>query len=315
MDCALLAAVDSPAPRPMLPARVKALCVAREAGLCAWLVEALSVDSAAQVALVESRSAAEALERIRDEAFDAVLIAHRRPALDAFDLLDAMRAAGCEEPVLVLGDEADPELLALALESGAEAYVALRSTTTRALIWTLARAVERGELARENRRLRQADRQRLEQEHLETQRLIDEQRLLIRELEQLDDAALDEGPGDVPARECEPGPPLPEALTEHYHHLLRTYVIMGSGNLGGDIRALARLLAEAGLGARRAMQLHLQVVEWMLRGLGNRSTRHIMSRADLLALELVVELAEAFRMRLEEHLRPARQLWLPNFLA
>lgn len=313
MDCALLAIAEESAPRLALPTRVKALCVAHEAGLCAWLAEALAVDSAAQIVLVESRTAADAVQRVRDEAFDAVLIAHGS-AIDAFDLLDALRAAGSDEPALVLGDEPNPELVALALEAGAEAYVSLRSTTTRALIWTLARAIERGELVRENRRLRQADRQRLEAEHQETQRLIDEQRVLIHELETLDAGLLAEAALEsAPRVETEPLPRLPDALVDHYHQLLRTHVIMGSGNLSGDIRTLAQLLADAGLGARNAMQLHLQVVETLLRGLGNRSTRHIMARADLLALELVVELAEAFRLRLDEHLRPARQMWLPGF--
>lgn len=322
MDAALFAAAETVAVRHPLPPRIKVLCVGARTGTGAWLAEALSADSASQVCLVEAQGAADCLACVRNEPFDALLICHEPPELDAFDLLDALRGGGCDEPAIVLGKLPEPELLALALESGAEAYLPLTGTTTRALIWTLARAVQHGELTREHRRLRLAERQRLEQEHVETQRLIDEQRSLIRDLEVLRDDACPpikaEPTDQYPSDGSEPEPfsgaqvALPGPLVAHYQQLLRTHVIMGSGNLGDEIRVVAELLANAGLGAREAMELHLAAVESMVRGLGMRSTRHVMSRADLLALELMVELAEAFRRRWDEQLRPPRQKWLPG---
>ena len=62
-------------------------------------------------------------------------------------------------------------------------------TTTRSLLWTFARAIERSQLMRENRRLVQAERQRLAQEHQEAERLLTEQRALIAELERIRDGA------------------------------------------------------------------------------------------------------------------------------
>src|SRR5207249_4750377 len=53
------------------------------------------------------------------------------------------------------------------------------------LLWTVARAIERYNLIRENRRMVQADRHRLQQEQLEADRLLGEQRGLIRDLEAL----------------------------------------------------------------------------------------------------------------------------------
>jgi hypothetical protein len=79
--------------------------------------------------------------------------------------------------------------------------------------------------------------------------------------------------------------------------LLRTYVIMGSGNLAAEIGKLAELLAQAALSPRQVLNLHLERVERLVRGLGNRSTRHVMSRADLLVLELMVHLGEAYLRR------------------
>ena len=40
---------------------------------------------------------------------------------------------------------------------------------------------------------------------------------------------------------------LPSELISHYRELLRTYVIMGSGNLTGELKRLAELLVIAGL--------------------------------------------------------------------
>ena len=41
------------------------------------------------------------------------------------------------------------------------------------------------------------------------------------------------------------------------------------------------------------MQLHLHVLEELVHGLGARSTRHVMTRAGLLALEVTVHLPRA----------------------
>ena len=47
----------------------------------------------------------------------------------------------------------------------------------------------------------------------------------------------------------------------------RTYVIMGSGNLGDELKRLGELLVNIGLTAGQTMQLHLKVLEELLRGL------------------------------------------------
>ena len=61
------------------------------------------------------------------------------------------------------------------------------------------------------------------------------------------------------------------------------------------------------------MQLHLHVLEELVRGLGSRSTRHVMTRADLLALEVMVHLAECYRRRYQARIHPPVQRLLPGF--
>ena len=106
---------------------------------------------------------------------------------------------------------------------------------------------------------------------------------------------------------------LPAQLFTHYRELLRTCVIMGSGNLAEEVFALAELLASSGMTARQTLRLHLKIVEESVAGLGNRSSRHVMARASLLMLELMAHLADGYRERYTKRYSPPHQRMLPGF--
>jgi hypothetical protein len=206
---------------------------------------------------------------------------------------------------------------------GADDYCCVAETTVRGLLWKFARAIERHQLLRENRRLVQAERQRLQQEHHEAERLLDQQRAMIADLECLgqDKTETTEKPlSDIDdclakptAEKVEAPVNLPESLVTHYRELLRAYVIMGVGNLAVEMSALTELLATSGVSAQRALQLHVCVLEELVQGLGNRSARHVINRADLLALEVLGHLADGYRQRYRERCNPPRQQPLPGF--
>jgi hypothetical protein len=88
---------------------------------------------------------------------------------------------------------------------------------------------------------------------------------------------------------------------------------MGFGNLASEMSQLAEMLATAGVTAPQMMLLHLKVLEELVRGLGARSARHVMTRADLLVLEVMIHLAEGYRRRTSEQFVAARQRYLPGF--
>ena len=71
---------------------------------------------------------------------------------------------------------------------------------------------------------------------------------------------------------------------------------MGSGNIGSELRGMAEVLVAAGLTARQTIQLHLEVVEELAIGLGARSTRHVMTRADLLVMGLMLQLGRGLSL-------------------
>jgi CheY-like chemotaxis protein len=290
------------------------------------LAEAFAADSASKMVLQEVVGSTAGLARLRDEVFDAILISHEPGVLNALDLIEGMRAGGSEEPMIVLGTAPAQTIDALCYEVGADDYCCVTETTVRGLLWKFARAIGRHQLIRENRQLLQTQRQRLQQEHHEAERLLDQQRALIADLEVLGESASPRGDeavspvrvgmalgGLVPSAAATGSLELPEPLSNHYRELLRAYVIMGAGNLSEEMAMLARLLATSGISAQRTMQLHVQVLEELVRGLGNRSARHVMSRADLLVLEVMGHLADSYRQRYHQRRRPPRQLRLPGF--
>ncbi len=302
-----------------LPPRIRVLYITNRQRTGGWLAEAFAHDSATEVQLEEAVGSAAGLARLREEAFDAVLVSHEPGELDALELIEGYRAGGADEPIIVLGHQSEQELAALCFEVGADAYVCANTTTTRTLIWIVARAIHRCQLERENRRLAQAEQQRLQREHDEAERLLVQQRALIQDLLGLrrgGEAPADMPPAipasDRPAGQPRVAPGLPSELVQHYRDLLRTYLIMGFGNLGPELSRLADLLASAGVSARQAMSLHLLVLEELIHGLGTRSTRHVMTRADLLVLEIMIHLADGYRRRYHDCLRPPVQRLLPG---
>jgi CheY-like chemotaxis protein len=268
----------------------------------------LDADSATEIQVDQTVGCAAGLARLRDEVFDAVLVSHVPGELDSLELIEGYRAGGAEEPIVVLGTESEQEMAVPCFEAGADGYVCINTTTTRALIWVVARAIQRHQLAQENRRLNQSEQTRLQRERDEVERLLEDQRRLIV-------LPLPPGVRSGAARPIDPhqAPRLPGQLIAHYRELLRTYVIMGSGNLAGELAQLAELLVSAGLGARQVMHLHLYVLQELVHGLGTRSSRHVMSRADLLAMELMVHVADGYRRRHDEYLHPPVQQMLPGF--
>ncbi|MEX0702420.1 MAG: hypothetical protein WD069_10030 [Planctomycetales bacterium] len=292
--------------------RLRLLCIASHEP--AWTNLALQLDAAGchepRFRWVATSSAA--LTALRNESFDCILIGAASGggtagAGDFEPLIDAIRASGQSEPILLLVSRADDRLLAAACRTDCDVLPAPDPWESQALVPMIRRALARAELSRENHRLSVAHRRRLVHERDEAEHLLRQQREIIQELSGLMDSHEEHGephrdPSPLATRV--PGTTriaaaadrrLPAEFDGYYHELLRTYVIMGSGNLGPEIGRVAELLALAGLSPTEALELHLAALETLVNGLGNRSTRHVMARADLLALELMIHLGECYQ--------------------
>ncbi|MEE8452293.1 MAG: hypothetical protein V3R99_10275, partial [Thermoguttaceae bacterium] len=168
-----------------MPPRMRVLLITTRQRTGGWLAEAFAADSASEVLLEEAVGSAAGLGRLRDETFDAVLVSHEPDQLDALDLIEGYRAGGANDPIVVLGIQSEQEMAALCYEVGADGYLCVHTTTTRNLIWVIARAVQRHQLVRDNRRLTLAEQARLQREHDEADRLLAQQRAMLGDLDAL----------------------------------------------------------------------------------------------------------------------------------
>ncbi len=275
--------------RPALVDRLRILYVTTRPRTGGWLAEALVEEYEGEFAIVEAIGIAAGLAKLQEERFDVLLVCHLPGELDAFELIYGYRTGGFEEPIVVLGAEDETEMAPAVSQAGADEFICVQNATARHLIWIVERAICKRKMAEENRRLHSAERTRLRRETVEADQMLRQQRSLIGDLETLRDASDERDPRQDPA--------LPDELWTLYRQLLRAYVIMGSGNMSDELKRLADLLVATGASARQAMRLHLSVLEEMVRGLGSRSSRHVMTRADLLAMELMIHLTENYRLR------------------
>jgi hypothetical protein len=293
---------DEPVLNGQLPSRLRLLCVGPREPSWIGLTLQLDAEGGIEPQFRWVSTAAEALTLLRDDPFDAVLIAAVSEAFaESASLVKAIRASGCEDPLVLIAPRiTDADWLDLSREE-CELLQTARMWDSPALVSLLKRAIFRSEQTRQSRRLELAQTKRMARERDEAEHLLNQQRRIIDDLDARDaaeptnvtrQAMLDCFGRVAPCRTS-----LPPEINGYYQELLRTYVIMGSGNLGGEIAKLADLLAVAGCGPREALSLHLERVESLVGGLGNRSTRHILARADLLALELMIHLGESYRRR------------------
>ena len=271
-----------PTRRGDLPPHVDLLLITGLSRFGESLAEAFACDSAVDVHLETATDLASGLARLRERVYDVVLLCHDSRALDAPSVLEAIHTATSDiQPIVVLGEASDQEMAALCFEAGADAYLCSRTTTTRSLLWQIARARERHVLLLENQRLESAQLQRRNWEEDEATRLLDQQRHMA-----------DEAGGRAER--------ISATLAVEYHELLRAYVVMGSGHLGATLdhwiqRALAEDVAPHDLVA-----LHLRAVQHVLEGLGTRSANHVVHRADLLIVEVLMRVADGYRRRRAE---------------
>jgi len=261
-------------------------------------------------------TASESMKLLRNENFDCIVIECWPTNLDdvrwdASDLLHAIRSSGCSDPIVLLTQQPDDGLTVEACSSHCEILVSSALWSSRALVNVIQQSIRLVETAQQNHHHAVANHRRLVRERDEADHLLRQQRDIISELEAITQGAVKPSADEADDRTINTSDhsaarktrtlQIPEKIKTYYHELLRTYVIMGSGSLGEEIAQLANVLAEIGLSPRDTLSLHLEQVEHLVSGLGNRSSRHVMSRADLLALELVIHIGECYQQAAADH--------------
>ena len=302
-----------------LPSRLRLLCVCPVEPSWVSLSLILDAERCHQPHFRWVSTSSEALALLRNESFDCVLVSDRLPSasmdtpaesqFDVLSLVRAIRASGCDDPIVLITTRLDEERWARLCEYECEILITSNLWESIAVVPVIKKAVTRVGLLRDNHRMEMADHRRLVRDRDEAESLLTQQRLIIRELEALtqEEVQVYEPQQATPSLQNSSDSqvsrtqfPLPDEINDYYQELLRTYVIMGSGSLGNEIARLAELISTAGLTPRETLQLHLERLEILVRGLGSRSTRHVMARADLLALELMMHLGECYQRRITD---------------
>ncbi|QDU38040.1 hypothetical protein Mal4_23600 [Maioricimonas rarisocia] len=269
-----------------LPSRLRLLCLGDEEPSWSGLAMRLGACGCDEPQFRWCLSSTHALTLLRETGFDCILIAREDwqagnggSHADVIDFLAALQAAGHNEPtVVVLPPNLDSLLVDLA-DSPAEFLFSDQGWQSPAIAAWIYRAIRRSDDLQQSRRLSRADDHRTRRERSETSHVIDELRRILDESPPPDDD----------------GEPLPAQIHKFYADMLRTHVIMGVGRLSGEIRKLAEALAVAGVPPGAVLAMHLEQLESLVDGLGSRSSRHVMVRADVLGTELMLHLAECYR--------------------
>ncbi len=305
-----------------LPTRLRLLCVGRQQPSWVNLTLQFDAEGCHEPQFLWVSTGREALGVLSDQSFDCVLVSSFSSAatfpemadsdetIDAVSLVKSIRAGGYDDPLILIASKLDEFCWAEVCRENCDILITANRWECSALVPVIQRAIERVELMHENHRLAVGNHRRLVRERDEAEHLLAQQRQILGELERLagmnaEESRVRSASGlDVdtvgPASDAESGPTwqrFSQEVAGYYHELLRTYVIMGSGTLGPEIAKVAELMSLAGLKPHEGMQVHLERVEALVRGLGNRSARHVMARADLMALELMMHLGECYQRR------------------
>ena len=268
--------MDEATQRGTLPSRLSVLYVPGPRSPSNWLAKALETEPECQVQLVEVASFAVALERMREETFNVVLIDYDADDRERFELVDAVRAGShAFQPVIILGEAPDSQIATECYELGADAYIAVQITTPRELIWRIARATQRERISTENDQLRRRQQRQKTLERDETLKLISEQESIF---------ACHSVSSD------DQNHPKPEWLEAELRELLQAYVVMGSGNMLKELDRFTRRVQEHGLPRSVVTRAFSAVMRAVIEELGTRSSRHVYNRGNLLLLDLMFRL-------------------------
>lgn len=260
-----------------LPPVIRALDISFDGAITsAWLEQCLANDSAVAVKL-EPATIESAMTSLRQEFFDVVIL-HDDLSQPAEQAIEPLRTASPDHlAIVVIGSNTEsesPRTAAIFLDAGADAYVCQQTTDVRTVLWTLARAVERQRLLRDVASSRKQIELKRSQDHQDAVHQLRTQRSLL--LEHVDDF-----------EEADPNPP--SWLVDYFQDLLKMYVVSGSGNHRDEVTQLVDRLDHCEVTLSEALAAHTLAAEQLVLSLGNRPAWHILGRANLLALELIMQ--------------------------
>lgn len=94
-------------------------------------------------------------------------------------------------------------------------------------------------------------------------------------------------------------------LQPYYRELLQVFVLDDITAWKPLIAELVESLTSADVTASQAIKLHFHATQELVDGRGGQSAKHLLNRANLLAVELVSRLSDAYQVRSRYIMRAA----------
>lgn len=273
-----------------MPQNMRLLFISNRQRIGGNLAAAFAMEGGPGISIYEVNDSQEGMTALGQNLYDVVLVSHDPPELDAMVVSRGFRSGGGMDALIIMGTHPQHELLESALTAGADDYVCVQNVTVRELVWRLSRAIQRSSITRENIRLKEDILRHVHREHDELERMLYEQDLMLVEVS----ACLDRGKKKPSEKN------IPNELRIRYAELMRNYIMMSTGNLTHDVQDLAQALTTCDINVTSIMGLHLDSLRNILTHLGTRSTRHVILRADMLRLELLLYITGDSLNRYEE---------------
>jgi hypothetical protein len=270
-------------------APLRLLCVAAREPQWAPLTFELSATYGLDLRVVWTADPLAALGELRETCFDVVLLGEtaeswRTSTAERLDFIEAVQTLEAGIPVVALLSLPDDHLLAELYGRDCDVCVSPRLWESPALPAVVIAAIRRGQRAQESQRLAVAHQRRLAREQADAASVLQLQQELLRGLQS--DA--------LPSAETSQAF-APRDWSERYDELLKGSILSGANRLTTAIAELVDALHAADRGPADVLALHIDRVRALSEGWGGRTSRHLVSRADLLALEVLTQLGERYR--------------------
>lgn len=249
-----------------------------------WL-ECLLAEHPTTPVKIEDADLASAMTRLREQNFDCVILRHEPPSLDAAATLPSMRTVFPHQPIVVVSDRPARTFVSACLAADADQCIDdCHQVDSQALMSIVWRAIERQRLLVESAGLH-SSMQSQQRQH---------QQAVLHQLRAQKSLLL----------ECNTDAHPPTWLKDQFLELLKVYVVSGRGNPRDELGHLLHTLKKCHVTLTEALLAHAFATEELVLSLGQRPAWHVVSRSNLMAYELVLQLGAPLQAEVSDELHP-----------
>jgi len=268
------------------PVPLRMLCLAEREPR--WTAFSVRMESAygGSLRIQWASTLADAIAELRTNCWDTLLL--EAAGVGRVALLDAVQTFEGSAATVALLALPDDSLVAELFARDCDVCISPRMWDSPALPAVVLAAIRRRQCRQELQRHSTTHYRRLSREQTDAESLLRLQHELLLNLQSSRDA--DNSPPDC---------------SESYADLLKATILSGPKRLGPALDNFVQHLAADGRSPADVLAWHIDRVAALSAGMGGRTSQHLLSRADLLVIEVLVRLGEHYRRVASNAARPA----------